>query len=340
MGASSPKIEYNPPITIILNQTVKVVHSNEQKDNMDMDPSPAAGQNVEAKAVINGKKRHVDLKNVKDIQIENDVNNSEIKNEKNKSLKEEIIDNSVKKSNNQDLNEFSIFNNNNSNNNIKSDFDKQKNNGSKNDKVNRNINDDSGHQLNRPPTDFGGEDKDEGNNHATKGGDVAPNIEGKNKIDDEEKKKYIISTDTYQTDTNNKNINEGSGFYKYYNNNPSDSQLSISNSRINKDEDDDNIKDKLAQSYSGINKGFFLLFLQIGNHKAEHFRVRGATTLKMILKSYLKNKSEEPGKINDIKLYHEDKPLDLNKSIENLNLGNLSLITDKMNNSVNNEKII
>ena len=126
MGASSPKIEYNPPITIIFNQTVKVVHSNEQKDNMDMDPSPAAGQNVEAIAVINGKKRHVDLKNVKDIQIENDVNNSEIKNEKNKSLKEEIIDNSVKKSNNQDINEFSIFNNNNSNNNIKSDFDKQK----------------------------------------------------------------------------------------------------------------------------------------------------------------------------------------------------------------------
>ena len=136
MGASSPKIEYNPPITIIFNQTVKVVHSNEQKDNMDMDPSPAAGQNVEAIAVINGKKRHVDLKNVKDIQIENDVNNSEIKNEKNKSLKEEIIDNPVKKSNNQDINEFSIFNNN--NNNIKSDFDKQKNNGSKNDKVNRN----------------------------------------------------------------------------------------------------------------------------------------------------------------------------------------------------------
>ena len=338
MGASSPKIEYNPPITIVMNQTVKVVHSNEQKDNMDMDPSPAADQNVEAIAVINGKKRHVDLKIVKDIQIENDVNNSEIKNEKNKSLKEEIIDDSVKKSNNQDINEFSIFNNN--NNNIKSDFDKQKNNGSKNDKVNRNINDDSGHQLNRPPTDFGGEDKDEGNNHATKGGDVAPNIEGKNKIDDEEKKKYIISTDTYQTDTNNKNINEGSGFYKYYNNNPSDSQLSISNSRINKDEDDDNIKDKLAQSYSGINKGFFLLFLQIGNHKAEYFHVRGATTLKMILKSYLKNKSEEPGKINDINLYHEDRLLELNKSIENLNLSNLSLITDKMNNSVNNDKII
>ena len=60
----------------------------------------------------------------------------------------------------------------------------------------------------------------------------------------------------------------------------------------------------------------------------------------MILKSYLKNKSEEPGKINDINLYHEDRLLELNKSIENLNLGHLPLITDKMNNSVNNDKII
>ena len=339
MGASSPKTEYNPPITIILKQTLKVPPNNEQKDNMDMDPSPAANQNLEAIAVINGKKRNVNLKIEKDIQVENEVNNSEIKNENNKSLKEEIIDNSVKKSNNQGINEFSIFNNNN----IKSDFDKQKNNENKKDKVNRNKNDDNDHQLNRPPTDFGGEDKDEGNNHVTKGGGDVPNIEGKNKIDDEKKKKYIISTNTNQTDTNNLNINEGSGFYKDYNYNyQSDSQLSISNSnnKINKDKDDDNMKDKLAQSYSGINKGFFLLFLQIGNHKAEHFRVRGATTLKMILKSYLKNKSEEPGKINDIKLYHEDKSLDLNKSIENLNLGNLSLITDKMNNSVNNDKII
>ena len=60
----------------------------------------------------------------------------------------------------------------------------------------------------------------------------------------------------------------------------------------------------------------------------------------MILKSYLKNKSEEPGKINDIKLYHEDRLLDLNESVENLNLCNLSLITYKMKNSVNNDKII
>ena len=89
--------------------------------------------------------------------------------------------------------------------------------------------------------------------------------------------------------------------------------------------------ENLEQSVEMIQKGYLQIFLKLNNCEALYFFIKEESTLKSLIRAYLKNNPKaNKGLENDIKLYNGNKNLDINKSIKELKLGYFSRISDKI----------
>ena len=129
----------------------------------------------------------------------------------------------------------------------------------------------------------------------------------------------------------NKSNNIGANYQKNENGdnkgfNWVEKDLDLSQSVIMKDS-----QDILGQSYEMINKGYIPLLMKLDNFKPLFFFVKRESTLKSLVKAYIKNcpKTDE-GIVNDIKLYDGDELLDINKPISELNLEPFCKINNKI----------
>lgn len=154
----------------------------------------------------------------------------------------------------------------------------------------------------------------EGVNEVTKFGEEK-NVDN-NKITPEEGNKSNNIGANYQKNENGDN----KGF------NWVEKDLDLSQSVIMKDS-----QDILGQSYDMINKGYIPLLMKLDNFKPLFFFVKRESTLKSLVKAYIKNcpKTDE-GIVNDIKLYDGDELLDINKPISELNLEPFCKINNKI----------
>ena len=90
------------------------------------------------------------------------------------------------------------------------------------------------------------------------------------------------------------------------------------------------ISELKKQSVQYIKQGYFPLFIKLNNYKPICFFIRGTSTLKSLVKMYLRYLPEtDQGLEKDIQLYIKGAPLDNNKQINNLNLEYFSIITNK-----------
>ena len=129
----------------------------------------------------------------------------------------------------------------------------------------------------------------------------------------------------------NKSNNIGVNYQKNENGNNKgfnwvEKDLDLSQSVIMKDS-----QDILGQSYEMINKGYIPLLMKLDDFKPLFFFVKRESTLKSLVKAYIKNcpKTDE-GIVNDIKLYDGDELLDINKPISELNLEPFCKINNKI----------
>ena len=154
----------------------------------------------------------------------------------------------------------------------------------------------------------------EGVNEVTKLGEEK-NVDN-NKITPEEGNKSNNIGANYQKNENGDN----KGF------NWVEKDLDLSQSVIMKDS-----QDILGQSYDMINKGYIPLLMKLDNFKPLFFFIKRESTLKSLVKAYIKNcpKTDE-GIVNDIKLYDGDELLDINKPISELNLEPFCKINNKI----------
>ena len=84
------------------------------------------------------------------------------------------------------------------------------------------------------------------------------------------------------------------------------------------------------QSRYYIQNGYYPLFIKLNNYKLLCFFLRGTSTLKYLVKIYLRHLPEtDPGIEKDIKLYNKKRILDNNEQINNLNIEYFSIITNK-----------
>lgn len=91
----------------------------------------------------------------------------------------------------------------------------------------------------------------------------------------------------------------------------------------------------LEQTQNMIEKGYYPLFIKLDNHEPLFFGIKGESPLRSLIKAYIKNMPQtDEGIIDNIKLYSGDKPLDLDKQIKNLELEELSIITNKKNEEI------
>ena len=91
----------------------------------------------------------------------------------------------------------------------------------------------------------------------------------------------------------------------------------------------------LEQTQNMIEKGYYPLFIKLDNHDPLFFGIKGESPLRSLIKAYIKNMPQtDEGIIDNIKLYSGDKPLDLDKQIKNLELEELSIITNKKNEEI------
>ena len=89
--------------------------------------------------------------------------------------------------------------------------------------------------------------------------------------------------------------------------------------------------ENLEQSVEMIQKGYLPIFLKLNNCEALYFFIKEESTLKSLIRAYLKNNPKANKELeNDIKLYNGNKNLDINKSIKELKLGYFSRISDKI----------
>ena len=157
----------------------------------------------------------------------------------------------------------------------------------------------------------------EGVNEVTKFGEEK-NVDNNNnnKITPEEGNKSNNIGANYQKNENGDN----KGF------NWVEKDLDLSQSVIMKDS-----QDILGQSFDMINKGYIPLLMKLDNFKPLFFFIKRESTLKSLVKAYIKNcpKTDE-GIVNDIKLYDGDELLDINKPISELNLEPFCKINNKI----------
>ena len=84
------------------------------------------------------------------------------------------------------------------------------------------------------------------------------------------------------------------------------------------------------QSIYYIQNGYYPLFIKLGDYRPLCFFLRGTSTLKYLVKIYLRHLPEtDPGIEKDIKLYNKKRILDNNEQINNLNIEYYSIITNK-----------
>ena len=76
-----------------------------------------------------------------------------------------------------------------------------------------------------------------------------------------------------------------------------------------------------------IQQGYIPLFMKLDDYQALFFFIRETSTLKSLLRVYLQHcpKTDE-GLKDNIKLYNEERQLDINKRLKDLNLGPFSII--------------
>ncbi len=156
----------------------------------------------------------------------------------------------------------------------------------------------------------------EGVNEVTKLGEEKDVDNNNNIITPEEGNKNNNIGANYQ----NKENGDNKGF------NWEGKDLDLSQSVIMKDS-----QDILGQSYEMINKGYIPLLMKLDNFKPLFFFIKRESTLKSLVKAYIKNcpKTDE-GIVNDIKLYDGDELLDINKPISELNLEPFCKINNKI----------
>ena len=79
-----------------------------------------------------------------------------------------------------------------------------------------------------------------------------------------------------------------------------------------------------------MEKGFYSLFLKLNNNTPIFFHVKEEETLKTLIQAYIQKLPETKKEIkDDIKLYNNNKSLDLNTPIKKLNLLPFCVITNK-----------
>ena len=247
---------------------------------------------------------------------------------------------------NNSINNFSIFSNEFSNNNDKYENSiNDNNNNINNDNIinNNEINDKNNNDKNndiknknsflkegvQSGTDFGNEkiDKPEKENKIqTPGGinNIDMNI-AQNK--QEENSEIKIAGKTPMEPEGNVDINQGSNYDKnkdkdnYLNMQYSNKDLEMSQSVV--------LKDPLAESQQFYEQGYLPLFIKLNNYKPLCFFIKEDSTLKSLVRLYLKNCPEtDEGLEKDIELYNEGRSLDINKQIKYFNLKPYSIITN------------
>ena len=248
--------------------------------------------------------------------------------------------NNNSKSNNGELNNFSIFDEKNSsefnkdNNNIDINIDKNKdldNNKNINDIKNENNENNflkEGVQANTNP---GKEEKKEEKVQILQT-DEGKNIDNNLPNNKYEEKEILINNKTPVGE--NIDINQGSSYNKNNKEENKDNYLGINYSKgdlslsqtfyQNKDE-------SLGNSIQMMEKGFCTLFLKLNNNTPIFFHVKEEDTLKTLIQAYIQKLPETKKEIkDDIKLYNNNKSLDLNTPIKKLSLQPLSIISNKI----------
>ena len=247
---------------------------------------------------------------------------------------------------NNSINNFSIFSNEFSNNNDKYENSINDNNNNinndniiSNNVINDNKNNDKNNDIKnknsflkegvQSGTDFGNEEEDKqekDNKHQTPGGinNIDMNI-AQNK--QEENSQIKIAGKTPIEPEGNVDINQGSNYDKnkdkdnYLNMQYSNKDLEMSQSVV--------LKDPLAESQQFYEQGYLPLFIKLNNYKPLCFFIKEDSTLKSLVRLYLKNCPEtDEGLEKDIELYNEGRSLDINKQIKYFNLKPYSIITN------------
>ena len=247
---------------------------------------------------------------------------------------------------NNSINNFSIFSNEFSNNNDKYENSINDNNNNinndniiSNNVINDNKNNDKNNDIKnknsflkegvQSGTDFGNEEEDKqekDKKHQTPGGinNIDMNI-AQNK--QEENSQIKIAGKTPMEPEGNVDINQGSNYDKnkdkdnYLNMQYSNKDLEMSQSVV--------LKDPLAESQQFYEQGYLPLFIKLNNYKPLCFFIKEDSTLKSLVRLYLKNCPEtDEGLEKDIELYNEGRSLDINKQIKYFNLKPYSIITN------------
>ena len=329
MGSSSPT---SPKMNEVFNINIKqIIVSNSQEGN-DMNPAHPASYEVEVKK--NGKIYPANIEFTRTIESSNNANipnkkkNNSLEKEAKEIDKGEIPQKSI---NSQEVGEYSLFNKEVQNEIIIDKNNSEKNIINNNNNINNNNKNNPSQEI-KPATDFGEEEREEkvnnNSNTVTIGGNIDKNNGGENKVNS-----HISNTcDIYEDKKENKKNEEGPASNEVKDNNIketiniSGSDLSISQSQVILKDDEQN---KLAKSFSAIEKGFFIFFLKIANNAPIYLNVSEKASLNTILSSHYKDDSTIMKQIKNINLFCENRRLDLNKSIKYLKLEPLCLITDK-----------
>ena len=143
----------------------------------------------------------------------------------------------------------------------------------------------------------------------------------------EENSQIKIAGKTPMEPEGNVDINQGSNYDKnkdkdnYLNMQYSNKDLEMSQSVV--------LKDPLAESQQFYEQGYLPLFIKLNNYKPLCFFIKEDSTLKSLVRLYLKNCPEtDEGLEKDIELYNEGRSLDINKQIKYFNLKPYSIITN------------
>ena len=175
------------------------------------------------------------------------------------------------------------------------------------------------------------EKNDEINNNNKKNEKINILKEGVNEVTKIGEEKNVDNNNIITPEEGNKSNNIGSNYQKNENGdnkgfNWVEKDLDLSQSVIMKDS-----QDILGQSFDMINKGYIPLLMKLDNFKPLFFFVKRESTLKSLVKAYIKScpKTDE-GIVNDIKLYDGDELLDINKPISELNLEPFCKINNKI----------
>jgi hypothetical protein len=353
MGTSTPPPQKNIKVDVKL-----IIDSNTLKGFTEEETYGIAAppiNSVIASAIAKGedgkdipvnleiKKPEIDInqdinKKFNEINLSTSDESNRDNNTKRKKEKKDNINNSI--------NNFSIFSNEFSNNNDKYENSiNDNNNNINNDNIvnNNEINDKNNNDKNndiknknsflkegiQSGTDFGNEEEDKqekDNKHQTPGGiyNIDMNI-AQNK--QEENSVIKIAGKTPMEPEGNVDINQGSNYDKnkdkdnYLNMQYSNKDLEMSQSVV--------LKDPLAESQQFYEQGYLPLFIKLNNYKPLCFFIKEDSTLKSLVRLYLKNCPEtDEGLEKDIELYNKGRSLDINKQIKYFNLEPYSRITN------------